>query len=124
MSSIAHLEPTEIHVHSRRRAPKRTVIVHQIQVCGFSATGDAFAEHTRTINVSERGCCFELSQCLVPGDTVSISVRRAAGGPYLFRVVWISRKTNHWVVGALIIDPADVWDMIFPQRAPQRTNPP
>jgi hypothetical protein len=118
MSTIAHLEPIEIRVTSRRHTPKRVVIVHQIQVSGFSATGDAFAEHTRTINVSERGCCFELARCLVPGDTVSIKVRRSVRGPSSFRVVWTLRKTNHWIVGALIIEPTDVWHMIFPQRAP------
>jgi hypothetical protein len=107
-----------IKAFDRRRNPRRVAIAHQIEVRGLSATGDAFAEQTRTVNVSERGCCFEVARTLVPGDIVSIKVRRANGGPYAFRVIWTSWRINHWVVGAILTETGDVWDMIFPPRSP------
>lgn len=107
-------------VHDDRRKGVRVGIMYPITVRGVSR-GEDFAEETRTLNVSEKGCCFESAHPLRRGDVVSIEVRRRAHlGAKTFRIVYIERRDEVWIVGATLMEGGDVWGISFPNRRSQK----
>ena len=103
-------------VHDDRRKGVRVGIIYPVTIRGISE-GQYFAEETRTLNVSEEGCCFESKHRLQKGDVVSLEVRRRVHlGPKTFQVVHVERRDELWIAGALLMETGDVWGISFPQR--------
>lgn len=107
-------------VHADRRRGVRVGIMYPITIRGISE-GEYFAEETRTLNVSEEGCCFESTHRLKTGDVVSLEVtKRVHLGPRTFEIVHVERKGELWVAGAILMESADVWGISFPQKNKQK----
>src|ERR1700752_1038430 len=70
-----------------RRTCKRVTICYVLEIAGTSPAGEPFLETSRTLNVSEAGCCFESPRRLLPREIVSLTVqRRQKVGPFNFEV--------------------------------------
>lgn len=103
-------------VHDDRRRGVRVGIMYPITIRGISE-GQYFAEETRTLNVSEDGCCFESVHPLKRGDVVSLEVRKRVHlGPRTFQVVHIEVRDGRWIAGAILMESGDVWGITFPHR--------
>lgn len=103
-------------VHADRRRGVRVGIMYPITIRGISE-GEYFAEETRTLNVSEEGCCFESRHQLRKGDVVSLEVRKRVHlGPRTFQIIHVERRDELWVAGAILMESGDVWGISFPRR--------
>src|SRR5713226_2833225 len=98
-----------------RRKGKRIPLSYRIEVTGFDRAGRLFAEHTTTSNISEEGCRFVVKTPLQRGDVVAIKLmsREPSLPPQnrslLFQVAWIAREQDGWAVGALKLQPENIW---------------
>lgn len=89
-----------------------------VEVCGFNIRGRFFTERSETSNVSDRGCKFCLRTQIAPDAIVALRVvtGRKRGEPessaVLFQVVRVKPDSNHWVVGAVKLQPDELWPTI------------
>lgn len=103
-------------VHDDRRRGVRVGIVYPITIRGISE-GQYFAEETRTLNVSEEGCCFESAHQLKKGDVVSLEVRKRVHlGPRTFQIAHVERRGELCIAGAILMESGDVWGISFPRK--------
>lgn len=116
MTATSNWQKVVTEVKADRRRGKRVGMTYPITIRGISR-GEYFAEETRTMNVSEQGCCFETTHHLNRGDIVSLEVRgRVHLGPSTFEVMRTAGGPDRWVIGAMLLETADVWGMSFPQQ--------
>lgn len=116
MSATSNWQKVATEVRADRRRGKRVGMSYAITIRGLSR-GEYFAEETRTLNVSEHGCCFETAHQLTRGDIVSLEVRgRVHLGPSTFEVMRVAGGPDHWVIGAMLLETTNVWGMSFPQQ--------
>jgi len=102
-------------VQADRRRGKRIGMRFRVTIRGISE-GQYFAEETHTVNVSEHGCCIETKHHMNVGDVISLEVRgRVHLGPNTFEIMHITRQEGNWVLGARLMETANVWGMSFPQ---------
>lgn len=112
-------ELTEEALKDRRRG-RRTQLVFPIEVSGLDRAGRIFCERTFTINVSEKGCSFHLSQPLPRGDVVAIKLvsgpdaRSPNNKPMLFQICWIAQEKDGWMAGVIKLQPENFWPAVFP----------
>ena len=116
MSATSNWQKIVAEVKADRRCGKRVGMTYAITIRGISC-GAYFAEETRTMNVSEHGCCFESTHYLKRGDVISVEVRgRIHLGPNTFEVMRTAGGPDRWIVGAMLMETADVWGMSFPKQ--------
>jgi hypothetical protein len=105
-----------------RRKCKRVALSYPIRVSGLDYAGHMFSDLSVTTDVSQQGCRFDLLREVTLGSILSIQiVNRDTGNPHSsrasqFKVAWISPSLNGWSVGALILNPGNMWHMAFPKR--------
>ncbi len=103
-----------------RRRGKRLPLVFPVEVSGSTSDGRMFAERTRTLDISERGCRFILEHELQRGEDIAIKLlsREDPGSPatqpLLFRVAWCMRIGARWRVGVLKLQSKNIWHVAFP----------
>ena len=114
---------------TERRCTRRLSLSFAIAVSGYDPNGNLFLEHTTTIDVSERGCRFDMQHELRPGAMVTI---RRIGEPLaphngkrqLFGIVWAESLSRGWSVGAMQLeepsrqganlqDGSNIWQVAF-----------
>jgi hypothetical protein len=111
-----------------RRRYKRVPLAFPIEVSGFGRTGRLFTECTTTSNISKTGCRFLLKTQVSRGDVVAIKVlsRREdhspASKPLLFQIICVVPEEEGWSVGALQLQPENLWHMAFPQNNPSKPS--
>ena len=116
MTATSNWQKVVTEVKADRRRGKRVGMTYPITIRGISR-GEYFAEETRTMNVSEKGCCFETVHQLNRGDIVSLEVRgRVHLGPSTFEIMRTAGGPDRWVIGAMLLETVDVWGMSFPQQ--------
>jgi len=107
---------------SDRRRGKRVVIAFPIEISGFDAAGRIFRECSVTSDVSEQGCKFDLLRELKGGDVIAIQLvspgkdRPKKSKPLLFEVAWVCPSMHGWTLGALKLQPENIWNLIFPPK--------
>jgi len=112
-------ELTKLAMEDRRKG-KRVPLAFPIEVSGFDRTGRHFSEATKTSDISEAGCRFRIKAQLEPGEVVAIKLITRGNGlapaskALLFQIVWVSRHPDCWEVGALKLQPENIWHMSFP----------
>ena len=105
-----------------RRKAKRVNLTFQIEVSGFDPSGQLFREHAVTSDVSEDGCKFALLREVKPKDVLAIQLVRRGDGqpcegrPLLFEVAWAEPSERGWTIGALKLQPDDMWHVGFPKK--------
>ncbi len=105
-----------------RRKGKRVPLAFPIEVSGFDRTGRHFSEATKTCDISEAGCRFRIKAHLKPGDVVAIKLITRGNGlapaskALLFQIAWVKPEADGWAVGALKLQPENMWHMSFPPR--------
>ena len=105
-----------------RRRDERASLCFQIQVSGFDPSGRLFQEQAVTSDVSANGCRFALLREVKPKDVLAIQLvgrdggQNGAGRPLLFEVVWAEPSERGWTVGALKLQPDDIWQSAFSKR--------
>lgn len=116
MSATSNWQKIVGEVRADRRRGRRVGMTYAITIRGISR-GEYFAEETRTMNVSQQGCCFESTHHLNRGDVISLEVRgRVHLGPNTFEVMRTAGGPDRWIIGAMLMETADVWGMCFPQQ--------
>ncbi len=106
-----------------RRTGKRVALSYPIRVSGSDDAGHSFSDLAVTTDVSEQGCRFDLLRELSLGSIVTIHiVSRNSGKPQdhrksQFKIAWVSPSPRGWTIGALILNPANIWRMAFPKRS-------
>lgn len=107
-------------VQQDRRRGKRVPLTFSIEVSGFDPTARLFSERTKTSDISEVGCRFRVKTPLSRGDVVAIKLlsrgneQSPAGKPLLFQIVWVRHDPDGWTVGALKLQPENIWHVTFP----------
>ena len=110
-----------------RRREKRVALAFPIEVSGLTSAGRHFAERTQTISVSASGCAFHLKTELKRGASVAIKVVRRdsnqtpPGNPLLFQIARVEREEDGWVMGAIKLQPENLWCVAFPAPVKQLT---
>jgi hypothetical protein len=108
-----------------RRRTQRVSIAFRIEVCGREPEGVVFQDETKTIDVNENGCKFDLTHQLNSGDLLSIRYLtrgQTPTGPILFQIVWVKVREDGRTVGAMRLQDKIVWPMKFPAKpSPQHS---
>ena len=106
-----------------RRDSKRVSLQFELEISGTDAAGAAFHVRGRTRNVSHRGCCFEVSRQIVPGEELALKViRHSSQGiqestdALPFRMAWVVQEENLWVAGAEMVQREAPWGIKFPEK--------
>ncbi len=115
-SELIDLSSTAAELYKQiHRAPR---IVRR--VCCLLATGmmsTEIPEKCYTVNVSQRGACFEIRQALRMGQTITVEKadnRRCVRA----KVAWIKESAPHkFLVGVEILDEDDFWGLGRQQRS-------
>src|SRR5277367_4092743 len=108
-----------------RRRSKRVRLSFHIEVSGIDHKGQLFRDHVVTIDVSDRGCQFELAREIDVKAPISIQVVDRNGAPahgskpILFEAVRVEFSKGGRIVGAMQLQSANIWHMTFP---PNRTR--
>jgi hypothetical protein len=112
------VSPDEPASGKERRRTRRVRLSFQIEVSGRDRAGHLFHEAAVTTDVNEDGCRFDLVRQLQRGDVVGIRVLGREGKPgklALFEVVWAKPSERGWTVGAVRLQPVNVWNVHFPR---------
>jgi len=103
-----------------RRRGKRVPLTFPIEVSGFDRTARLFSERTKTSDISEVGCRFQVKTPLSRGDVVAIKLltrgneQSPTSKALLFQIAWVQRDPDGWTVGALKLQPENIWHVAFP----------
>ena len=103
-----------------RRRSKRVPMTFHIEVSGIDSKGRLFRDRTVTNDVSEGGCQFELTREIEARAPISIQVVSSGGTPHhgskphLFEVARVEITKFGCMVGAMQLQPANIWHMTFP----------
>ncbi len=120
MKSLTDWQALSVEVEKDRRKGKRVSLAFPIEVCGFDRTGRLFFERTMTLYDSEAGCRFQVETPLERGDVVAIRLlgsgenQPSAGKPVLFQIIWSICEPEGWAVGALRLQPENIWNAALP----------
>jgi hypothetical protein len=110
-------------VHMKERREVRYDISLGIEVSGIGQDGQAFHEHTVTIDVSEWGCGFLVSTELKVDDMIAIRMSSpdqegASSRPQcLYQVLRVKSEGTRWLVGAWKMGGSDIWGSDLPKTA-------
>ena len=113
-------------VREERRKGKRVPLTFPIEVAGFDRTARMFSERTRTTDISEAGCRFQLKTEVARGDVVAVKLvgRQSEQDPtnksLLFRIIWVRQDPDGWTVGALKLQQEKIWHVHFPPKNQQK----
>jgi len=106
-----------------RRDGKRVSLQFGLEISGTDAAGGTFYVRGRTRNVSYHGCCFEVARSVAKGEKLTLKViRRNSLGvqestdALPFRVAWVVREDELWVVGAETAPVEAPWGLTFPDK--------
>jgi hypothetical protein len=119
-TALTSWEELSAEANRDRRRQKRVPLTFQVMVCGLDESGHFFAEQTKTADISEFGCRFSLRSKPLVGDVVAVRVAgsRSSRDPQdralLFEVRWVEAQQGHWVIGAISLQPHNLWRMAFP----------
>ena len=112
-----------------RRSGKRLRLNFPIEITGFDRAGRFFTEQTKTADISEIGCRFDLLTPVESGNVVAIKLLPPGKAtlpeekPLLFEVVWTVARTIGWTVGTRKLQGDKIWKVTFPP-ANQSSEPP
>ncbi len=124
MENLTEWEELSQAVMEDRRKGKRVPLAFLIEVSGFDRTGRHFSETTKTSDISEAGCSFRIKAQLEPGDVVAIQLITSKNGQapaskaLLFQIAWARPEPDGWAMGALKLQPENIWHMAFPPSNP------
>lgn len=105
-----------------RRRGKRVPLTFPVEVAGFDRVGRLFSERALTTDISEEGCRIRVRAPLERGDVVAIKLvsqpegNHTANKPLLFQIAWVAREKEGWTVGALKLQPENIWHVAFPPQ--------
>jgi len=120
MKSPTDWEALSVEAEKDRRTGKRVSLAFPIEVCGFDHTGRVFFERTMTLYDSEASYRFQVKTPLERGDVVVIRLlsgqkhEPSAGKPVLFQIMWSILEPEGWAVGALRLQPGNIWNAALP----------
>jgi hypothetical protein len=120
METLTEWDKLSQEVQQDRRKGKRVPLTFPIEVSGFDHTARLFSERTKTTDISEVGCRFQMKRPLSPGDVVAIKLlsrrneKSPASKPLLFQIMWVQREPDGWIAGALKLQPENIWHVAFP----------
>lgn len=104
-----------------RRHQTRLEVKYPIEVSGFNRRGRYFTERTLTLDVSDGGCKFRLSNELEKGSVVAIRIIIRRNGreidtrPVLFQVNWFQGLPKGWTLGVSKLQAGASWCASIPQ---------
>jgi hypothetical protein len=106
-----------------RRKDERLKLQYDLDVSGLNPDGKSFSISARARDISRHGCSFEIARTMLGGEIVSLSVVRKnslgireATKPVPFRIMWVAKENELFVVGAEMVMPADPWGVDFPPK--------
>jgi hypothetical protein len=122
MSTLTEWDELSLEAQRDRREGKRVPLTFPIEVSGFDHTAHMFSERTKTTDISELGCRFQVKTEIARGDVVAIRLlSRCRDGvpgskPLLFQIVWVQPdpEGEGWIAGALKLQPENIWHVAFP----------
>lgn len=103
-----------------RRKERRIPLVFPIEVSGFDANGKFFTERSVTMDISENGCRFQLKSQIERSSVVALKVLHrnrsdsSPERPLLFSVARAIQEGNGWTLGAVKLQPENIWCVAFP----------
>lgn len=103
-----------------RRSGKRLRLNYSIEITGFDQSGRLFTERTRTADISEFGCRFDLLTLVERGSVLAIKLLPPGnttlpeGKPLLFEIMWIVSREDGWTLGARKLQGDKMWKVSFP----------
>lgn len=112
----------------RRREYRETRSV-PVEISGFDVRARFFTERTKTLDVSDSGCRFELRVEIEKHSAISVRVIRRRNGmmmddpPVLFRVVWVRHTHAGWMVAGTKLQPVRLWTVGFPVEPADENSP-
>jgi len=112
--------------YARERHEARYQTAIAIEISGISKQRHVFHEMTSTKDISEWGCCFELSVGLRPNDMFLLRVM--GGGPpeeadkrrSLFQVLRAEKTGRGWLIAAWKLEDRNLWGDAIRNGAPDR----
>lgn len=120
MEALTDWDKLSREVQQDRRKGKRVPLTFPIEVSYFDHTARLFSERTKTSDISEVGCRFQVKTPLSPGDVVAIKLfsrgneQSPTNKALLFQIIWVRRDPDGWTVGALKLQPENIWHVSFP----------
>jgi hypothetical protein len=112
-----------------RRSGKRIRLNFSIEITGFDRAGRLFVERTRTQDISEIGCRFDLLTPVERGNVIAIKLLPPGKAalpeekPLLFEIMWTAARAIGLTVGARKLQDDKIWKVTFPP-ANQSSEPP
>jgi len=112
---LTNWEETTRESKRERRHQTREEVKYPIEVSGFNRRGRYFTERTLTLDVSDGGCKFGLSNELEKGSVVAIRVITRRNGreidarPVLFQVNWFQGLAKGWALGVSKLQSGADW---------------
>jgi len=129
MQGAVNWEELGIQASQDRRHEPRLPLSVAIEVSGLDPNGKFFCQRTRTVDVSESGCSFQLKNGVERGSVVAIRVSTTAKDevankkPFLYQVARSERQTDSWIVGAAKLQRESIWFAVFRKpRQPQKNQ--
>ena len=128
-SSLTNWKELVNEITVDRRSGKRLRLNFSIEITGFDRTGRLFTERTRTQDISEIGCRFDLHTLVEPGNVIAIKLLPPGKAalpeekPLLFEIIWTITRTIGWTVGTRKLQDDRIWKVTFPP-ANQSSEPP
>lgn len=112
-----------------RRGEYRETRGVPVEISGFDARGRFFTERTKTLDVSDFGCRFQLRAEIEKHSAISVRVIRRRNGmmmddpPVLFRVVWVRHANPGWMVAGAKLQTVRLWTVGFPVEPTDENSP-
>lgn len=129
MQGVVNWEELGIQASQDRRREPRLPLSVAIEVSGLDFDGKFFCERTKTVDVSESGCSFELKNGVERGSVVAIRVSTTTKKdvsnkkPFLYQVARSEQQRGRWVVGAAKLQHDSVWLVVFRNpKQPQKED--
>jgi hypothetical protein len=120
-SSLTNWDELVDEVSRDRRSGKRLQLSFVIEITGFDRTGRLFTERTKTVDISEFGCRFDLHTPVKTGNVVALRLLPPSkeslpkGKPSLFEVMWSVSQRGGWTVGTRKVQNDEMWNVVtFP----------
>lgn len=120
MQGAVNWEELGIQASQDRRREPRLPLSVAIEVSGLDLEGKFFCERTRTVDVSESGCSFQLKNGVERGSIVAIRVNTtstkdevANKRPFLYQVARSEKQSEGWVIGAAKLQRESIWLVVF-----------
>lgn len=130
MESAVNWEELGIEANRDRRKETRIVLAIPIEVTGFDINGKFFSDATKTVDISERGCSFQIKRRVERGGIVAIKViakgskHSTEQRPFLYQVARSTASGDGWVTGAAKLQAESVWFVAFPESEKESAKSP